>query len=142
MTAQPLWGCTLCTIKFKFSLSSYNFCGFASDFQIMKPVLTLVKRQISLEMADFMFLLGRCGPQCLLFHSNQGKLTYVQQHFCLQNLGRENQCGVNPTKLGIEQFMEIAVEADRIPKIASKLSEIARPHTEQNYHVHFSIKGT
>lgn len=34
------------------------------------------------------------------------------------------------------------METDRIPKIASKLSsEIARPHTEQNYHVHFSIEG-
>lgn len=40
--------------------------------------------------------------------------------------------------------MEIAVETDRIPKIASKLSgssEIARLRKEQNYHVHFSIRG-
>jgi len=40
--------------------------------------------------------------------------------------------------------MEIAVETDRIPKIASKLSgssEVARLHKEENCHVHFSIKG-
>lgn len=43
-----------------------------------------------------------------------------------------------------KQFMEIAVETVRIPKIAGKLSgssEIARPHTEQNYHVHSSREG-
>lgn len=40
--------------------------------------------------------------------------------------------------------METAVETVRIPKIAGKLSgssEIARPHTEQNYHVHSNREG-
>lgn len=40
--------------------------------------------------------------------------------------------------------MEIAVETVRIPKIAGKLSgssEIARLHTEQNYHVHSNREG-
>lgn len=43
-------------------------------------------------------------------------------------------------QLGIQQFMEIAVETDKIPKIASKLSEaseFAILHTEQIYHVPF-----
>jgi len=45
----------------------------------MKPVFNLVKRQISVEMTDFMFLLGRCVRQCLLScQTRENSETYVQ----------------------------------------------------------------